>query len=75
MRMRRGLETLDAIAFGLDVERQLPEPGDEVDLVGTLERDDFNGMPRLRLRVVDFAHRSASPLLARRLAPALAKAG
>ena len=28
-----------------------PEPGDEVDLVGTLERDDFGGMPRLRLRV------------------------
>ena len=75
MRMRRGLETFDAIAFGLDAERQLPESGDEVDLVGTLERDDFNGMPRLRLRVVDFAHRSASPLLARRLAPVLAKAG
>jgi single-stranded-DNA-specific exonuclease len=75
LRMRRGLETFDAIAFGLDAERALPEPGDEVDLVGTLERDDFNGMPRLRLRVVDFAHRSASPLLARRLPPVLAKAG
>ena len=73
--MRRGLETFDAIAFGLDAERPLPEPGDEVDLVGTLERDDFGGMPRLRLRVVDFAHRSSSPLMARRLPPVLARAG
>jgi single-stranded-DNA-specific exonuclease len=75
LRMRRGLETFDAIAFGLEPERPLPEPGDEVDLVGTLERDDFGGMPRLRLRVVDFAHRSTSPLLARRLPPVLARAG
>ena len=75
LRMRRGLETFDAIMFGLEVERPLPEPGDEVDLVGTLERDDFGGMPRLRLRVVDFAHRSSSPLLARRLPPLLARAG
>ena len=74
-RMRRGLETFDAIAFGVEPERPLPEPGDAVDLVGTLERDDFNGMPRLRLRVVDFAHRSASPLMARRLPPVLARAG
>jgi single-stranded-DNA-specific exonuclease len=75
LRMRRGLETFDAIAFGLDAERPLPEPGDEVDLVGTLERDDFGGMPRLRLRVVDFAHRLSSPLMARRLPPILARAG
>ena len=75
LRMRRGLETFDAIAFGLDAGRPLPEPGDEVDLVGTLERDDFGGMPRLRLRVVDFAHRSSSPLMARRLPPVLARAG
>ena len=75
LRMRRGLETFDAIAFGLEPERPLPEPGDEVDLVGTLERDDFGGMPRLRLRVVDFAHRSSSPLMARRLPPVLARAG
>jgi single-stranded-DNA-specific exonuclease len=75
LRMRRGLETFDAIAFGLDAERPLPEPGDEIDLVGTLERDDFGGMPRLRLRVVDFAHRSSSPLMARRLPPVLARAG
>jgi single-stranded-DNA-specific exonuclease len=75
LRMRRGLETFDAIAFGLEADRPLPEPGDQIDLVGTLERDDFNGMPRLRLRVVDFAHRSSSPLMARRLPPVLAKAG
>ena len=56
-------------------DRPLPEPGDEVDLVGTLERDDFGGMPRLRLRVIDFAHRASSPLMARRLPPVLALAG
>jgi single-stranded-DNA-specific exonuclease len=75
LRMRRGLETFDAIAFGVEPGRPLPEPGEEVDLVGTLQRDDFNGVPRLRLRVVDFAHRAASPLLARRLPPLLARAG
>ena len=75
LRMRRGLETFDAIAFGLEPDRPLPEPGDAVDLVGTLERDDFGGMPRLRLRVVDFALRSSSPLMARRLPPVLARAG
>jgi single-stranded-DNA-specific exonuclease len=75
LRMRRGLETFDAIVFGLEPERPLPEPGDEVDLVGTMERDDFGGMPRLQMRVVDFAHRSASPLQARRHPPVLARAG
>ena len=75
LRMRRGLETFDAIAFGVEPARPLPEPGDALDLVGTLERDDFNGMPRLRLRVVDFAHTSSSPLLARRRPPVLARAG
>ncbi|HUF07272.1 MAG TPA: single-stranded-DNA-specific exonuclease RecJ [Candidatus Binatia bacterium] len=75
-RMRRGLETFDAIAFGLDAERPLPAAGDELDLVGTLERDVFGGMPRLRLRLADFAHSAASPLLARRLPPPeLARAG
>lgn len=73
-KLRRGLETFDAIAFGLDPDRPLPAPGDEVDLVGTLERDVFGGLPRLRLRVVDFAHTAGSPLLARRL-PLLARAG
>ncbi len=74
-RLRRGIETLDAIAFGLDAERPLPESGDEVDLVGTVERDEFGGLPRLRLRLLDFAHSAASPLLARRVPPALARAG
>jgi hypothetical protein len=76
LKMRRGIETFDAIAFGLDAARPLPEPGDAVDLVGTLERDVFGGMPRLRLRIADFAHAGASPLLARRLPPReLARAG
>jgi single-stranded-DNA-specific exonuclease len=65
-RMRRGAEVFDAIAFGMPAERPLPEPGAAVDLVGTLERDLFQGLPRLRLRVVDYADSSASPLLARR---------
>ncbi len=65
-RMLRGLVTVDAVAFEVDAERELPEEGTELDLVGTLERDTFGGMPRLRLRVVDFAEAAASPLLARR---------
>jgi single-stranded-DNA-specific exonuclease len=71
-RLRRGIETFDAICFGLDAERSMPAPGDELDLVGTVERDVFGGLPRLRMRVLDFAHRAASPLLARRLVPPLA---
>ena len=75
-RMLRGIETVDAVAFGVDAERELPEEGSELDLVGTLERDAFGGMPRLRLRVIDFADASASPLLARRRSPVeLARAG
>jgi single-stranded-DNA-specific exonuclease len=74
-RLRRGIETFDAIAFGFDAERSMPAPGDELDLVGTVERDIFGGLPRLRLRVLDFAHRAASPLLARRLPPMPAGAG
>ena len=66
-RMLRGVETIDAIAFGMDAERRLPQEGSPVDLVGTLERDTFGGMARLRLRVVDYADAAASPLLARRL--------
>lgn len=76
LRMLRGLETVDAIAFGWDAARGLPEAGMALDLVGTLERDTFGGMPRLRLRVLDMADASASPLLARRLPPRrLAPAG
>jgi single-stranded-DNA-specific exonuclease len=74
-RLRRGRETLDAIAFGWDAERPLPEPDRDLDLVGTLERDTFGGMPRLRIRVVDVAATDASPLLGRRQPPLLAAAG
>jgi single-stranded-DNA-specific exonuclease len=65
-RLRRGAEAFDAIAFALDPDRPLPEPGTAVDLVGTLEHDTFGGLPRLRLRLLDFADAAASPLLARR---------
>jgi single-stranded-DNA-specific exonuclease len=67
LRMRRGIEVLDAIAFGVPPERPIPEPGELVDLAGTLERDLFGGVPRLRLRVADYADAAASPLAARRL--------
>jgi single-stranded-DNA-specific exonuclease len=69
-RMRRGLEAFDAVAFGAPAERPLPEPGSAVDLVGTLARDTFQGIQRLRLRVADYAESAASPLVARRLAHA-----
>jgi single-stranded-DNA-specific exonuclease len=70
LRMRRGTEVFDAIAFGTPLDRPLPEPGVALDLVGTLERDVFQGLPRLRIRVVDYADSAASPLVARRLAGA-----
>ncbi|MDP9468494.1 MAG: single-stranded-DNA-specific exonuclease RecJ [Chloroflexota bacterium] len=71
LRMRRGDEVFDAIAFGMPIDRPLPEPGSAVDLVGTLERDLFQGLPRLRIRVVDYAESAASPLLERRAAAAI----
>ena len=37
-----------------------------IDLVAPLERDFFQGMPRLRLRLVDYADAAASPLAERR---------
>jgi single-stranded-DNA-specific exonuclease len=74
-RLRKGAETFDAIAFGIEPDRPLPEAGIEIDLVGTLERDVFGGIPRLRMRIVDFAETAASPLVARRAPPALARAG
>ena len=75
-RMLRGIETVDAIAFGMDADRAIPEEGDAIDLVGTLERDTFGGMARMRLRVLDYADAASSPLLARRRpAPELARAG
>jgi single-stranded-DNA-specific exonuclease len=68
MRMLRGTETFDVIAFGMPAERPLPEEGSRLDLVGTLERDTFQGAPRLRLRALDYATADASPLAARRQA-------
>jgi single-stranded-DNA-specific exonuclease len=68
LRMRRGSEVFDAIAFGTPSDRALPEPGVALDLVGTLERDLFQGLPRLRIRVVDYAESAASPLAGRRVA-------
>jgi single-stranded-DNA-specific exonuclease len=68
MRMLRGAETFDAIAFGCPADRPLPEEGSRIDLIGTLERDTFQDQPRLRLRVEDYATADASPLAARRAA-------
>lgn len=68
LRLLKGSETFDAIAFGDPVDRPLPAEGDPLDLVGTLERDTFGGIPRLRLRVLDYAHSAASPLRGRRIA-------
>jgi len=66
LRLLRGVESFDAIAFGVPAERPLPEEGSRLDVVGTLARDTFGGMPRLRIRALDYAHADASPLLARR---------
>jgi single-stranded-DNA-specific exonuclease len=72
LRMRRGDEVFDAIAFGTPADRPLPESGSALDLVGTLERDLFQGLPRLRIRVLDYADSAASPLFARRAAAPVA---
>jgi single-stranded-DNA-specific exonuclease len=66
LRMRRGAETVDAVAFGMPSDRPIPEPNTEIDLVGTLGRDRFGGLPRLRIRVLDYADAAHSPLAARR---------
>jgi single-stranded-DNA-specific exonuclease len=68
LRMLRGVETFDAIGFGTSEDRPLPEEGTLLDVVGTLERDSFQGQPRLRLRIVDYAASSLSPLAERRRA-------
>jgi single-stranded-DNA-specific exonuclease len=67
-RLRKGYETLDAIAFGLDSERPTPEAGMAVDVVGTLESRTLDGEPRLQLRLIDYASSDASPILGRRRA-------
>jgi single-stranded-DNA-specific exonuclease len=69
IRMRRGAETFDVIAFGNPLDRPIPDAESWLDVVGTLERDEFQGIPRLRLRAVDYADAARSPLAARRLAP------
>lgn len=70
MRLRRGPETIDAIAFGVEEGRETPEAGVAIDVVGTLESRTFDGEPRLQLRVVDYATSDASPLVGRRRAMA-----
>jgi single-stranded-DNA-specific exonuclease len=82
LRMLRGAESFDAIAFGVPPDRPLPEEGSRLDLVGTLARDTFGGVPRLRIRTLDYAHAEASPIATRRAvhadsasAPAAAAAG
>jgi single-stranded-DNA-specific exonuclease len=67
-RLRKGFETLDAIVFGLDLERPTPEAGMAVDVVGTLESRTLDGEPRLQLRLLDYASTDASPILERRRA-------
>jgi single-stranded-DNA-specific exonuclease len=69
LRLRRGLETIDAIAFGMDEDRETPEAGVALDVVATLESRTFDGEPRLQLRVVDYATADASPLAGRRPLP------
>ena len=71
-RLRRGYQTLDAIAFGAGLDRDLPEPETALDVVGYLERRTFDGEPRLQLRVLDYATADVSPLAARRVAPTAA---
>jgi single-stranded-DNA-specific exonuclease len=73
-RLLRDSETIDGIAFRVPADRELPEPGSDVDVVGTLERDTFQGEPRLRLRIEDYATADASPIAARRRPPAAASA-
>lgn len=67
LRLRRGLETIDAIAFGVAPERETPPEGTAIDVVGYLEARTVEGEPRLQLRVLDYATSDASPLAARRL--------
>lgn len=67
LRLRRGLETMDAIAFGVAAERETPPEGTAIDVVAYLEARTVEGEPRLQLRVLDYATADASPLAARRL--------
>jgi len=71
LKLLRGTETFDAIAFGTPADRPLPEEGSLLDVVGTLERDTFQGEARLRIRALDYASAAASPLRARQLQAAI----
>ncbi len=75
LRMRRGAEVFEAIAFDTPLDRPLPAPGESLDLLATLERDSFQGVARLRLRTIDYAAAVDSPLAARRAAAQRAAAG
>ena len=75
LRMLRGAESFDVIAFGVPAERPLPEEGSRIDVVGTLQRDVFQGTPRLRIRALDYAHADASPIAERRARHATQAAG
>jgi single-stranded-DNA-specific exonuclease len=66
IRLRRGAETFDGIAFSVGAERDTPPVGAAVDVVATLEERTFEGEPRLQLRVLDYATADASPLAGRR---------
>ena len=66
LRLRRGAETIDGIAFSVGAERETPPVGAAVDVVATLEERTFEGEPRLQLRVLDYATADASPLAGRR---------
>ena len=72
LRMLRGAESFDAIAFDTPPDRELPSRGMRLDLVATLETDRWLGEPRMRLRVRDYAETDASPIAERRRVPASA---
>ena len=65
LRMLRGYESIDAVAFDTPADRPLPERGSALDLVATIESGRWMGEPRLRLRVRDYADAAASPLAER----------
>ena len=75
LRMLRGPESFDAIAFDTPPDRPLPGPATPLDIVATLETDRWMGQPRMRLRVRDYADTAASPLVERRAAAAPVAAG
>lgn len=66
IRLLRGYESIDAIQFDVPPTRAAPEPGMRLDVVATIERDDWLGLPRFRLRLLDYAEAAASPLASRR---------